>query len=66
MMIFSLDTSIDPGLILAGAGIGLLVGLTGMGAGSLMTPMLILLFGTPATTAGGTDLLQAAVTKRCA
>ncbi len=48
--------------ILAGAGVGLLVGLTGVGGGSLMTPLL-LMFGVPAHTAIGTDLLYAALTK---
>ncbi len=43
--------------------VGLLVGLTGVGGGSLMTPLLVLLFGFPPTTAVGTDLLFAAVTK---
>ncbi|HEX4410345.1 MAG TPA: sulfite exporter TauE/SafE family protein [Xanthobacteraceae bacterium] len=47
----------------AGFGVGLLVGLTGVGGGSLMTPLLILLFGIHPTTAVGTDLLYAAVTK---
>lgn len=48
--------------ILAGAGVGFLVGLTGVGGGSLMTPLL-LLFGFPAHVAVGTDLVYAAVTK---
>ncbi len=43
--------------------VGLLVGLTGVGGGSLMTPALILLFGIHPVTAVGTDLLQASVTK---
>jgi uncharacterized membrane protein YfcA len=43
--------------------VGLLVGLTGMGAGSLMTPILITMFGIPASTAVGTDLVYAAITK---
>jgi uncharacterized membrane protein YfcA len=47
----------------AGLAVGLLVGLTGMGAGSLMTPLLITVFGIPAGTAVGTDLVYAAVTK---
>jgi uncharacterized membrane protein YfcA len=51
------------GLMLAGLSVGLLVGLTGMGAGSLMTPILITFFGIPAGTAVGTDLVYAAVTK---
>ena len=48
---------------MAGLAVGLLVGLTGMGAGSLMTPILITFFGIPAGTAVGTDLVYAAVTK---
>jgi len=43
--------------------VGTLVGMTGVGGGSLMTPLLILLFGIPPATAVGTDLLHAAVTK---
>lgn len=54
---------ISPLSVLSGFVVGLLVGLTGVGGGSLMTPLLILLFGTQATTAVGTDLLYAAVTK---
>ena len=45
--------------------VGLLVGLTGVGGGSLMTPLLVLIFGVQATTAVGTDLLYAAMTKTC-
>ena len=47
----------------SGLFVGLLVGLTGVGGGSLMTPLLILLFGIHPSTAVGTDLLYAAVTK---
>ena len=47
----------------AGFLVGLLVGLTGVGGGSLMTPLLVLLFGVAPQTAVGTDLLYAAVTK---
>ncbi len=47
----------------AGLLVGLLVGLTGVGGGSLMTPLLVLLFGVNPQTAVGTDLLFAAVTK---
>ena len=54
---------INYGLILAGFAVGTLVGLTGMGAGSLMTPLLINVFGIPASTAVGTDLVYAAITK---
>jgi hypothetical protein len=43
--------------------VGTLVGLTGVGGGSLMTPLLILLFGQSAAVAVGTDLLFAATTK---
>src|SRR5437764_13739378 len=53
----------NAGLMLAGLVVGLLVGLTGMGAGSLMTPILITFFGIPAGTAVGTDLVYAAITK---
>jgi uncharacterized protein len=48
---------------LSGFMVGAVVGLTGMGGGSLMTPLLILLFGVHPLTAVGTDLLYAAVTK---
>ncbi len=48
--------------ILTGASVGFLVGLTGVGGGSLMTPLLIL-FGFPPHIAIGTDLMYAAVTK---
>ena len=53
----------DPLLILFGLGVGILVGATGMGGGSLMTPLLILLFGIKPVVAVGTDLAYAAVTK---
>jgi uncharacterized membrane protein YfcA len=48
---------------LGGLLIGILVGMTGMGGGSLMTPMLILLFGFNPKTAVGTDILHGAVFK---
>ena len=48
---------------LSGFFVGSIVGLTGMGGGSLMTPLLILFFGMHPLTAVGTDLLYAAVTK---
>ncbi|HMN71558.1 MAG TPA: sulfite exporter TauE/SafE family protein [Rhodoblastus sp.] len=54
---------IDPLYSLSGAVVGLIVGLTGVGGGSLMTPLLVLLFGVHPATAVGTDLLYAAVTK---
>ena len=50
-------------LAAAGLGVGVIVGLTGVGAGSVMTPMLIAGFGIPAPVAVGTDLACAAVTK---
>ncbi len=43
--------------------VGLIVGLTGVGGGSLMTPLLVLAFGVAPATAVGTDLLYAAITK---
>jgi uncharacterized protein len=54
---------IDPLYVTSGFGVGLLVGMTGVGGGSLMTPLLILLFGIHPSTAVGTDLLYAAATK---
>jgi uncharacterized protein len=48
---------------LSGFAVGAIVGLTGVGGGSLMTPLLVLLFGVPPATAVGTDLLYAAMTK---
>ena len=53
----------QPIYAIAGFAIGMLVGMTGVGGGSLMTPVLILLFGMPPAVAVGTDLLHAAVTK---
>jgi uncharacterized membrane protein YfcA len=47
----------------AGFLVGALVGMTGVGGGSLMTPLLVLLFGFHPATAVGTDLLYASVTK---
>jgi uncharacterized membrane protein YfcA len=55
--------SIQPLYALSGFCVGLLVGMTGVGGGSLMTPLLILLFGVHPSTAVGTDLLFAASTK---
>jgi uncharacterized protein len=48
---------------ISGFAVGLLVGMTGVGGGSLMTPILILLFGIHPAAAVGTDLLHAAATK---
>jgi hypothetical protein len=53
----------DIALIGFGLGVGVLVGMTGIGGGSLMTPMLILVFGVTPVTAIGSDLAYAAVTK---
>jgi uncharacterized membrane protein YfcA len=54
---------IDPLYSLSGFVVGFLVGMTGVGGGSMMTPILILLFGIHPATAVGTDLLYAAATK---
>ncbi|MGC0320670.1 putative membrane protein YfcA [Bradyrhizobium sp. USDA 326] len=54
---------LDPLYVASGFAVGLLVGMTGVGGGSLMTPLLILLFGVHPSTAVGTDLLYAAATK---
>jgi uncharacterized membrane protein YfcA len=56
-------TSVDWKLSLAGLLIGLLVGVTGMGGGSLMTPLLVLVFGFKPTVAIGTDILHGAIFK---
>ncbi|HEY3778547.1 MAG TPA: sulfite exporter TauE/SafE family protein [Rhizomicrobium sp.] len=56
-------TAIHPLYAVSGLAVGFLVGLTGVGGGSLMTPLLVLLFGIHPTTAVGTDLLYAAATK---
>jgi uncharacterized membrane protein YfcA len=53
----------DPVIVGFGLGVGLLVGMTGIGGGSLMTPLLILVVGTEPVTAIGTDLAYGAVTK---
>ena len=54
----------DPVLVIAfGLGVGILVGMTGIGGGALMTPLLVLFVGTPPITAVGTDLAYGAVTK---
>ena len=54
---------LDFAFILAGFAVGLIVGLTGVGGGSLMTPILIFFFGVKPYLAVGTDLLFAAFTK---
>jgi uncharacterized membrane protein YfcA len=55
--------TINPLFMLSGFFVGLLVGQTGVGGGSLMTPILVLLFGIHPATAVGTDLLYASATK---
>jgi uncharacterized protein len=54
---------LDPLIAVFGLGAGILVGTTGIGGGSLMTPALILIFGVQPVTAVGTDLFYGAVTK---
>lgn len=55
--------TIDPLLTLASFGIGIVVGLTGMGGGALMTPVLVLFFGVSPLAAVSSDLVAAAVMK---
>lgn len=62
---FDLST-LWPMVILGGFVVGFLVGMTGVGAGSLMTPFLITQIGVPPTLAVGTDLLFASITKASA
>jgi LPXTG-motif cell wall-anchored protein len=59
----SFYSTIDPLFMISGFFVGLLVGQTGVGGGSLMTPILVLLFGIHPATAVGTDLLYASATK---
>jgi uncharacterized membrane protein YfcA len=54
---------IDPIVILFGLGVGILIGLTGIGGGSLMTPLLIIVIGVQPVVAVGTDLAYGAITK---
>jgi uncharacterized membrane protein YfcA len=58
-----MDLHLLGGYIFSGLLVGVLVGLTGVGGGSLMTPLLVFLFGFKPATAVGTDLLFAALTK---
>lgn len=53
----------DIGLVFGAFAVGIVVGLTGMGGGALMTPMLVLFFGVPPLTAVSSDLLASAVMK---
>jgi uncharacterized membrane protein YfcA len=54
---------VDPMLSLSGFVVGVLIGMTGVGGGALMTPLLILFFGIRPTTAVGTDIAYAFITK---
>jgi len=54
---------VDPAFVVSGLVVGLLVGFTGVGGGSLMTPLLVLVFGIHPATAVGTDLIYAGLTK---
>ena len=60
---FRPDYMIDILHVLAGFGVGVMLGLTGIGGGAMMTPILLLIFGTAPKTAVGTDLMFAAITK---
>lgn len=53
----------DPIIPATGFAVGVLIGLTGMGGGALMTPFLIIILGTRPVVAVGTDLMYGAVTK---
>lgn len=53
----------DPLVVVFGFGVGILIGLTGIGGGSLMTPLLVLFAGVKPTIAIGTDLAYGAITK---
>ncbi|MEO7474022.1 MAG: sulfite exporter TauE/SafE family protein [Gemmatimonadales bacterium] len=55
--------TIDPLLALAALGIGIVVGLTGMGGGALMTPVLVLFFNVPPLAAVSSDLVASAIMK---
>jgi uncharacterized membrane protein YfcA len=55
--------ALDAAYVIGGAVVGFIVGATGVGGGSLMTPLLTLVFNVPAHMAVGTDLLFAAITK---
>jgi uncharacterized membrane protein YfcA len=64
--IYSYNTGLffmEWGYTVSGFGVGILVGITGVGGGSLMTPLLVFLFGFKPSVAVGTDLLFAAITK---
>jgi uncharacterized protein len=54
---------IEPEVVLFGFAVGVLIGLTGIGGGSLMTPLMIIVLGVAPVTAIGTDLAYSAITK---
>jgi uncharacterized membrane protein YfcA len=59
-----INVEFNPVMVIGfGLGVGILVGMTGIGGGALMTPLLVLFVGTPPVTAVGTDLAYGAVTK---
>ncbi|MGV7208965.1 sulfite exporter TauE/SafE family protein [Oxalobacteraceae bacterium A2-2] len=58
-----MSLSFDVSFVVSGFAVGLLVGMTGVGGGSLMTPLLTLLFGVTPSVAVGTDLAFASITK---
>ena len=60
---FAFAHLLNPLYSLSGLAVGTLVGFTGVGGGSLMTPLLVLAFGIHPATAVGTDLLYAGLTK---
>jgi uncharacterized membrane protein YfcA len=53
----------DPLVVVFGLGVGILIGLTGIGGGSLMTPLLLIFIGTQPSVAVGTDIAYGAITK---
>ena len=63
MELSALSAIAEPAYIVAGFTVGLIIGLTGVGGGSLMTPVLMLGFGINPVVAVGTDLAYAAITK---
>src|ERR1700744_2785831 len=63
LVVNTMPFALHPLYVLSGFAVGFLVGMTGVGGGSLMTPLLILLFHVHPVTAVGTDLIYASVTK---
>src|SRR5436190_8680504 len=57
------EAFVDPLIVVFGLGVGVLIGLTGIGGGSLMTPLLLLFIGTQPIVAVGTDIAYGALTK---